>query len=323
MIVYHPPVAGIPTDVARLWAITSYFNPMGWKSRLANYHVFRKNLPMPLVTVELSFDGEYRLQDADADILVRVDDGDVMWQKERLLNVAISALPADCDFVAWLDCDIVSVSSRWPESICNALGRCPMAQGFSTAWHARSPSLDAGDQSRRKRGKQSSLSRGPVQGTIPDDVFSLHGGHGIYGYWPGFAWAARREVVDSAGLYDTMILGTSDKAIYSAAYGKSEEFIRALELHESLADHYREWATGFHDLVQGKVGFAEAEIQHLWHGTMSNRAFRRKYEGFQRFEFDPCRDLRLGKSGAWRWASAKPGLHEHVAQYLRDRKEDG
>jgi hypothetical protein len=42
-----------------MWAITSYFNPAGYKLRLSNYRKFRANLGTPLVTVELSFDGTY------------------------------------------------------------------------------------------------------------------------------------------------------------------------------------------------------------------------------------------------------------------------
>ena len=40
---------------SRLWAITSYFNPVGYQRRLENYRIFRQRLTVPLVTVELSF----------------------------------------------------------------------------------------------------------------------------------------------------------------------------------------------------------------------------------------------------------------------------
>ena len=46
-----------------LWAITSFFNPAGYKSRLTNYRLFRSRLDVPLVAVELSFTGEFELRD--------------------------------------------------------------------------------------------------------------------------------------------------------------------------------------------------------------------------------------------------------------------
>jgi hypothetical protein len=55
-----------------MWAITSYYNPVRYKRRLANYKLFRANLDVPLVTVELSFDGRFELTEDDADILIQV-----------------------------------------------------------------------------------------------------------------------------------------------------------------------------------------------------------------------------------------------------------
>ena len=44
-----------------MWAITSYYNPVRYKRRLSNYRMFRANLGIPLVTVELSFDDKFEL----------------------------------------------------------------------------------------------------------------------------------------------------------------------------------------------------------------------------------------------------------------------
>ena len=77
-----------------MWAITSYFNPVGYKRRLSNYRMFRANLGAPLVTVELSFDGRFELTDQDADVLIHF----VMVPcsgKERLLNLALKAVPSN------------------------------------------------------------------------------------------------------------------------------------------------------------------------------------------------------------------------------------
>ena len=36
--------------------------------------------------MELSFDGEFELEEKDADILIQLSGGAVLWQKERLLK---------------------------------------------------------------------------------------------------------------------------------------------------------------------------------------------------------------------------------------------
>src|SRR5262245_59404245 len=104
-----------------LWAITTYFNPAGSKRRMQNYQLFRRRLAVPLVTVELSFDGTFQLCPDDADILVQLQGGDVMWQKERLLNIALKWLPDRCEKVAWLDCDVVFESDDWVKEAERAL----------------------------------------------------------------------------------------------------------------------------------------------------------------------------------------------------------
>ncbi len=61
-----------------LWAITSYFNPCNYANRRSNYDIFRKHLKIPLVTVELSFTGEYHLPADDAELMIQLTGKDIM-----------------------------------------------------------------------------------------------------------------------------------------------------------------------------------------------------------------------------------------------------
>ena len=98
-----------------LWAITCYFNPAGYRRRIANYRAFRRCLAVPLVTVEISFDGHFELERDDADVLVQVCGDSILWQKERLLNIGVKSVPGTCDNIAWLDCDVIFASDEWME----------------------------------------------------------------------------------------------------------------------------------------------------------------------------------------------------------------
>ena len=77
----------------RLWAVTAYFDPFGDRERLPAYREFRRRLRAPLVAVEIAFGDTFDLQEDDADIVVRLQGGAVLWQKERLLKQALRALP--------------------------------------------------------------------------------------------------------------------------------------------------------------------------------------------------------------------------------------
>ena len=67
-----------------------------------------------LLVVELAFgDEEFELEPGEN--ILQLRGGGVMWQKERLLNIAIEQLPADCTKVAWLDNDLIFDDPRWLE----------------------------------------------------------------------------------------------------------------------------------------------------------------------------------------------------------------
>ena len=105
------PAAG--GDSRSLWAITSYFNPQGFERRRQAYRQFRRALTVPLVTVELGYDGRFDLGPDNADVFLAVPGSDLLWQKERMLNLALQLLPPECDVVAWLDCDILFVNDTY------------------------------------------------------------------------------------------------------------------------------------------------------------------------------------------------------------------
>ena len=100
-----------------------------------NYQLFRKSLKVPLVAVELAYGQNFELAETDADILVQLRGKHVMWQKERLLNLALSALPPSCRKVVWLDCDVFFDSEDWAERVSYLLDHSVLVQAFSDAHH--------------------------------------------------------------------------------------------------------------------------------------------------------------------------------------------
>src|SRR3954452_2532913 len=96
------PTATRPADryapAPDLCVAAAYFNPAGFRSKLHNYHLFRDRVAaagIPLVTVECALGGQpFELPPGPG--VRHVRGRDVMWQKERLLNLAIDALPEAC-----------------------------------------------------------------------------------------------------------------------------------------------------------------------------------------------------------------------------------
>ena len=117
-------------NTSPLWVVTCLFGDLSHGRHMANYRVFRDALKVPLIAVELAFDGRTRLKWDDADVVVSLTSGDVMWQKERLLNVALTYLPDACRYVAWLDSDVLFGRENWPRATCRLLDEYPVAQLF-------------------------------------------------------------------------------------------------------------------------------------------------------------------------------------------------
>ena len=97
--------------------ITTYFNPSKYKSKLKNYNKFFNNISkqgLKLLCIEVAFDEQnFELTKDHADILVQLRGNSVLWQKERILNLAIERLPSDCHQVIWLDNDIIFENDDW------------------------------------------------------------------------------------------------------------------------------------------------------------------------------------------------------------------
>ena len=130
-----------PNSSRDLWAITSYFNPCGYRSRYVNYQTFRQNLNVPLLTVELAYGDTCELNAGDATKLIQLRSDQVMWQKERLLNLALEALPPECQKVAWLDCDILFERNDWADLTARTLDDFALVQPFRKV-HYLNPDID-------------------------------------------------------------------------------------------------------------------------------------------------------------------------------------
>jgi hypothetical protein len=306
-----------------IWGITALFNPRGYRSKRDNFDLFRDRLRrqgLPLLAVELAFgDAPHELGLADADRVVLLRAESVLWQKERLLNVGVSELPADCDKVVWLDADILFERDDWVARTAELLEEVVVVQPFS-----RSVRLLAGARS-------APLDDLPIGS---GDHEELHGmawgveakGYGCLGRYlehghSGYAWAARRDVLARHGLYDANVLGNADLNMAHAMFGGARS-LRTERLSPLARAHLARWADALHADVRGSVGHVEGRVLHLWHGHKEDRRYLDRLDLLAEHAFDPERDLAI-EGGAWRWASDKPALHAALRDYFARRSEDG
>jgi hypothetical protein len=310
-----------------VWAITSYFNPVGYQRRLSNYRMFRANLGVPLVTVELSFDGRFELTDQDADILIQLHGGALLWQKERLLNLALKAVPSNVTKIAWLDCDVILERSDWVDEAKSRLEEFKLVQLFSEVVH-----INSEDYEKRSHHRNDYAS-------VPG-IVSLSNAYELMSlgrqeqerlkfvskkeeiYKLGLAWAANRGLLEDHGFYDASIVGSGDRLMVSAMYGRFEDPKKLFSFKGTVQQHYLRWAVPFHKSVAERLGHLSGTIFHLKHGELKNRQYLARHEQLAGLGFDPDSDIRIGANGAWHWARPRPDLEEFLRNYFVSRDED-
>ena len=288
--------------------------------RLVNYRAFRSQLRIPLVAVELSFDGQFELAQGDADILVQISGGAVLWQKERLLNIAVKSVPPDVENVALLDCDVVFEREDWAEDAEARLNkRCNIIQLFSEALYLskESPPDNPGVTNAEysapgimHTGDPSLLS----QGILFDGVNRLL-------YQPGLAWAVKRTILDEHHLYDAAIVGGGDTLMVASVFGVVERVTNRYVFNRRRVEHYSRWAAPFSKRIAGQAGALPGTIYHLWHGRLQDRNYRGRHKFLE--DFDPYSDIQIGSNGAWQWTKPNTELEKRLRANFLNRREDG
>lgn len=312
-----------------MWGVTAFFNPTGAPALLTNLQAFSSRVRRQglwLLIVELAFDdAPHVVPEALADRVVRVRSETVLWQKERLLNIGLRALPADASHVAWLDGDVLFENDDWVRETRDALERSVVVQPFESAvWlppdAASAPaSLPAGlAEGHEMRGFGATI--GPLEGqerrrALVD--FMLHG-------HTGFAWAARRDMLERHGLFDRAILGGGDQ-INAHVFADDQDYLRgrgycALMLTPLERQAVAAWGRAAAADTQGRVGWVRGRVLHLFHGWLSRRAYDDRHLILREARFDPLSDIDAAAGECWRWTTDKPGLHARTREYFGARQ---
>ena len=289
-----------------LYCITSYFNPIGYQKFKDNYTKFRKELKKPLITVELAFDDQpFFVDDA---IQIRGYKSNVLWQKERLLNVAIENLPSNADKVVWLDADVIFENENWYEETEKMLDDKPVCQMFEYVYEKIPEHIPIDESVYAKDGI----------GFAKYHVDQMD----IKNIWPkpGLGWGMRLDCLPT-GLYDKCIVGNND--VYQLAAWMGNWYHPLLEsMHpesckDFLINKYQDY-----EAVQGNIGYIKGRIEHLYHGTFNNRRYHERTKISIKHKFNAVSDIKINPNNIYEWSTRKPKMHQEVYNYFYERRDD-
>lgn len=269
--------------------------------------------------MELSFDGRFELTSDDADILIRLSGGAMLWQKERLLNLAVKAVPPDARKIVWLDCDVILKRSDWVNEAKKQLKEFNVIQLFSDVVHLNSEDCE------KVSAHCNGVTAVPGIASLPNSRDLIATGSHLTKteiYKPGFAWAADKQLLEDHGFYDAAIVGGGDTLMVAAMYGQFEPVMERLHFNDARREHFLKWAIPFHKSVAECVGHVSGTILHLKHGKIDNRGYVERQRQLAAFDLDPDLDIKIGPNGAWHWAQPRADLEDFLRKYFIGRAED-
>jgi len=309
------------------WGITTFFNSAGYRNKYSNYRMFReasKKQGLKLLAVEVVFDdSDFELKkESDADILIQLrgDINNIMWQKERMLNIGLQNLPQDCDKIAWLDCDIIFENNNWVEETSGMLLDYKIVQPFG--WAVRLLKGETSynfnelpDNVKKERKMKNMTSAVYKAGVESFQKSSLD--PGFY----GFAWAARRSIFDKIGFFDKNIMGGGDFIMARSFWG-SIDIIKKF-YHHKMISCMENWMEKIYSNVQGSVYYIDGGVLHLWHGREDHKWHRLRRFILAKYDFDPNRDIKINSDALYSWVGNKKSLQRAVWAYFYARREEG
>jgi hypothetical protein len=268
---------------------------------------------VPLFIGEGAF-GEEEFELAPSSSVFQFRCRDLMWQKERLLNLTIERVPDRYTKIAWVDADVLFTNPTWIAEASERLDDVPVIQPFSHAVRLRPRETSYFGAGERSRGFCFMRSALPALSRLR---YHIHGHTGL-------AWAADRQLLSDLGLYDAAIGGSADHLMAHAFSGDfaSPCLPVVLDGSSGYLDHFRRWAHVAWGRVRGRLGCVGGVALHLWHGETVNRGYVRRYRQLSDLGYDPVVHLHAEPDGAWAWSEEGAFLAEWATGYFRDRLED-
>jgi hypothetical protein len=324
-----------------LYVITAVSNTQRFKSRWKLYRRFARYVEASgaiLVTVEANFgERSYAVEDAapqapssdyargcgNPHLYVKVNAKDELWFKENLLNIGLARLTQaypNAKYIAWIDHDVVFARPNWVGETIHQLQHYAFIQMWSEAQDL-GPTYET---SKKHRGFMACYQDG-----IPWEP-GLYGSEGTGGcpmnWHPGFAWAARRDALDSVGgLIDFGILGAGDRHMACALVCRLEDSV-APGLHPEYIERLSEWQFRAERNVRLNVGCMSGLLLHYWHGKKKDRRYMDRWQILVKHQYRPSTDIKPNTQGVYQLCDhgdvRSAQLRDDIRRYFANRNED-
>jgi len=308
------------------YVVTTINNPIRWESRPTQaIKAITSWLQEPAVIVYIvrvtygarPYDDLGPLENHPRVVHINVKASTLAWSKENCLNIGISRLPHDAEFVGTFDADIIWRKPGWANEIKHALQLYPVVQPWKTCYD-----LGPNDDHIQTHRSFASLYHEGKPVTPNNKKFWKHDG-GPYEYaHSGFAWAYTMQILNlMGGLFEHGGMGSGDHHMALGLVGLQEK-----SMPEGTDPMYQMmvnvWSARAKLHVNGKIGYIPSTIEHLFHGSKTKRKYVGRWDMFVNHKFNPLTDLKKNVHGVIEFSGNKPELEREFTNYFESRNED-
>lgn len=263
--------------------IACYFNPQNSPYRLKAFNIFYdsiKHLNHQIIECVI---GDSQPQLPENKNIKRIHTENLLWHKESLLNKLVSELPLKFKYIFWVDADVIFTSNDWLIDSVESLQTNNIVQPFEYCVHLDRDELEPSFNTRAWEHTMGLPTRHPKMwrsfcATFVTTHYGDNENYDRHGH-VGFAWGARREVLDAVPLYDKALIGGADHIIAHAAAGHICHSCISKSFTDNL-DDVNDWSKRFYRVVNGKIGYASGTLYHIWHGDIEKRQYLKRIQDF-------------------------------------------
>jgi hypothetical protein len=203
-----------------------------------------------------------------------------LWLKENLLNLLIKKIPAEANYIAWVDADVYFCNEHWADEAMRELRRYELVQLFED-----SDFLGWDGEVAYKAKSFAYYARQDVK-RVPEWSKSA-----VTYPHPGYAWAMTREYYNRiGGFLDFNVVGSGDKMMAFAAIGMWEEGLqKGYKLTDEFLEDCRNWAKNA--VARTGLGYVSGKLIHYYHGERKDRDYVDRWKLLENYKFNQRTDL--------------------------------
>ena len=265
--------------------VSCFFNPQNSPYRLIAFQKFYHSIKHLNHRIIECVIGDSKPQLPESPYITRVHSDSLLWHKESLLNKVISELPKQFKYVFWIDADVKFSNPDWMiSSVVELENNCKILQPFEYCIHLDRNQTEPDFETEKYHSlvndpkyRHKKMWRSFCANYVTTNL-SGHKNYDIHGH-VGFAWGARRDVLEQVPLYDRALIGGADHIISHAAAGQIPHECIIKGFKDNI-DEVETWMNDFHAVVGGQIGYVQGELYHYWHGDIEKRQYLQRIKDF-------------------------------------------